>query len=498
MTMNLCFGELHNHNEIGYGRGSLERSYAIARGALLDVYAFTPHGIWHDQPATDPKMVEFHRTGFAKVLARWDEVKAAADAAYEPGRFVTFHAFEWHSSRFGDYHFIFPAAAGEVFAGDTIAAAHKFAREHGAIMIPHHVGYAAGWRGTNWKTYRPDVSPVVDVFSEHGCGMEAEFNIAMLAHSMGGVQRSQTALEQLRRGLRFGLLASTDNHHGHPNSYNEGVAGIWADGLTREAVFDAIRRRHTFALTGDRIEAAFFLGDAMMGDVASADAPRTLRWDVNALGGVDYVRILRNGMPVHDVPLSPSAPADDRAFVARLEFGWDAMTGDEVTDWKIRVAVEDGRVVRVAPCFVGSDGSAEKLNRVTAVRDDAVELEAFTSRLNARPTSGLALRLEGDAATRIRVEVDAEWKGNACGCELDATIGELLAADAWAAVSDVFSSPRIRLGQVHGASETHIAGQWTDPAPAGPGDWYLLKVLQKNGQAAWTSPIWCGESDGNA
>ena len=39
---NLYWGDIHNHNEIGKGLGTLARSYDIAR-SHLDFYAFTPH-----------------------------------------------------------------------------------------------------------------------------------------------------------------------------------------------------------------------------------------------------------------------------------------------------------------------------------------------------------------------------------------------------------------------------------------------------------------------
>lgn len=41
------FGDLHNHNAVGYAQGSLERTFEIARNHL-DFFAFTPHGHWHD------------------------------------------------------------------------------------------------------------------------------------------------------------------------------------------------------------------------------------------------------------------------------------------------------------------------------------------------------------------------------------------------------------------------------------------------------------------
>ena len=122
------WADLHNHNGIGYGAGSLDRSYRIARGSLLDAYCFTPHGHWHDMPANDAQMVEFHRAGFDRVRQEWPQVRAKADAEDQPGRFVALLGFEWHSSRFGDYHVLLPGGEGETFAGDSIRI---FQGDHG-------------------------------------------------------------------------------------------------------------------------------------------------------------------------------------------------------------------------------------------------------------------------------------------------------------------------------------------------------------------------------
>ena len=40
---NIYFGDFHNHTECGYARGSLKRSFKIAR-SHLDFFACTPHG----------------------------------------------------------------------------------------------------------------------------------------------------------------------------------------------------------------------------------------------------------------------------------------------------------------------------------------------------------------------------------------------------------------------------------------------------------------------
>ena len=45
----LYWGDLHNHNAVGYAKGTLERSIEIAQ-EHLDFFAFTGHASWHDLP----------------------------------------------------------------------------------------------------------------------------------------------------------------------------------------------------------------------------------------------------------------------------------------------------------------------------------------------------------------------------------------------------------------------------------------------------------------
>ncbi len=484
------WGDFHNHNGVGYGQGSMDRSYAIARGALLDAYCFTPHGLWHDQPATDPAMVEFHRTGFGKVLDAWPAVRDKANRENQPGRFTALVGFEWHSSANGDYHLLFPGEEGEVCAARSLEELQEFAAARGALMILHHFGYPGGWRGGRWAGLRPELTPAVEGFSEHGCSLEADSNFPMLGHSMGGQDRAQSLLAQLAAGRLAGVIGSTDNHWGHPASYGEGLAALWAAENTRSGVLDALRRRHVYAASGDRIGLAMRMADGIMGDVLRASSPRELECRVSALGPVECVRIIKNGRTAHIVPGPDPAPAAEaRGFVARLEFGWDGMTSREVTDWTFDVRVEGGRLLAVHPCFCGGAGSVEKLNRVTAVSDGGFSAEAFTSRLNTRPTSQIGFEVEGGPDAVVTAEVQGRYKGRAGERRLRATGAELLAGDRWEKVAETFSAPKVRLGSAHSFAETRFDVRWRDPEPGGA-DWYMVKVLQRNGQAAWSSPIW--------
>ena len=47
MSYSLLWGDLHNHNAVGYARGSLKRAIDVAT-EHLDFFSFTGHAQWHD------------------------------------------------------------------------------------------------------------------------------------------------------------------------------------------------------------------------------------------------------------------------------------------------------------------------------------------------------------------------------------------------------------------------------------------------------------------
>ncbi len=483
------WGDLHNHNEVGYGKGSLERSYALARGAMLDVYAFTPHAWWHDLPQDDPKVAQKHRGGFDRVLVRWNEVREAANRANQPGRLTAFVAFEWHSSHYGDYHVLLPGADGEICRAETLGELQDFAHQTGALLIPHHLAYKQGWRGANWQTWCADVSPVVDGFSEHGNSIEADSHLAMWEHSMGGAERSQTVVEHWRRGGIAGLVGSSDNHWGCPGSYGEGLAGIWAEALTREQIFAALRSRHTYAVSGDRILARFSCENGMMGDILPPATQRTLHYDVQAVASVDSVDIWKNGRPLfRTAPYEQSKP-ESGIWYARIEFGWDGLDTKAVTDWRIQARVLDGALLEVQPALAAGGGCTERIHGCTSFDSDGATLEAYTSRLNSRPTSGWVLKIQGTAKSRVSMDVSTTRAGADGGCSLTGTLDELCVRTECAGISPIFSAPKITLGAALPVEAAACSGTFTDQSP-GPDDFYFLKVRQRNGQSAWTSPIW--------
>src|SRR5512133_4262680 len=82
------FGDLHNHNDIGYAQGTLTRTFEIARNHL-DFFAFTPHAYWPDIAKYPGNIENKWLNGFAVAKARWGEVVEHARRFDAPGSFVT-------------------------------------------------------------------------------------------------------------------------------------------------------------------------------------------------------------------------------------------------------------------------------------------------------------------------------------------------------------------------------------------------------------------------
>ncbi len=512
----LYWGDLHSHCSISYGYGTYERALECAM-EQLDFCSVTGHAFWPDMPTDRSRyaqIIDYHTEGFARCARNWPNVRKMAARYDRPGRFVPFLSYEWHSLESGDHNVYYRELAGGLIDGRHLDELETRLHAQGRtfLLMPHHIGYGPGRRGINWAHFNEQRSPLVEIFSLHGCS-ESDDAPFPLYHTMGPRDMQGTASFGLQQGHRFGLVGGTDHHGGFPGSYGDGLVGIWAKELTRESLWDALLARRTCAVSGDKISALFTVNGAMPGEEIAAAGEREL--DVHVVGqdAIEFVDILKNERVVRRIPaprIGTSAPtvaapltsARDKApspgskqdvsseWKIRIEWGW----GSRTTRAEIEGAVQlqSGELVDVTPCFRGetilspdddAPGSEDVPHRLIArdARSCAWQSKCWANPSPRQPeTQALILTVRMEPAAELVITMN-EWR-----------VRVPLARLIQGSLSENFRgwlSESVRIHRAVPQSDYTVRERMVDD-PEGETDVYRMRVAQRNGQWAWTSPVW--------
>jgi hypothetical protein len=408
--------------------------------------------------------------------------------------FVAFLGYEWHSSQFGDYCLIFPEDQPNLYLPNHVEQLLDFADAKRALAIPHHVGYKQGWRGANWDHFRASTSPIVEVFSEHGCTETDRSPYPMIRHSIGGRSTSNTIVPQLEKGLRFGFVASSDDHRGYPGAYGEGVLGVWASELTRQSLLEAIRARRTYAATGDRITLEVTLNGQPMGSQLPVTADRQIDVRIEGQDSIAMVELIRNGrvieryFPEDEVEGPIKLPGRAKC---RIQYGWGpwaALDLGRTCQWDMTMRLTGGRILRAVPCFQAGPYEENLRDKLRLVSDSEIHLQSFTSRVQCYaedPTKAMVCEIEAQPQATLTVRLHKPTDQT-----VSAKLSDLI-EDNVVTFTGVFTSESFIIHRLLSPSEYSATIRWRDRR-ATQSDWYYVRVTQHNGQLAWSSPIWVG------
>ena len=486
------WGDLHNHNNIGYAQGSLRRAFEIARHHL-DFFAFTPHAWWHDIGHYENNLEHKWLNGFAVTRQRWPEVLRLIKEFDAPGQFVCISGYEWHSSSLGDYHVLFPTLEADLFTPDSLPELQAFARRRGCLMIPHHPALRTGGRGANFAHLDPKLSPVLEIYSEWGNAEHDRAPFGYVRHTEPGRWTRNTLQYLLAQGHRVGVVASTDDHLGYPGAYREGLVAVKASALTRAAIFDALRARRTYAVTGDRIALDFTLNGRLMGQELAYTRERELKVEVTGWDQVDRVEVLKDNRVIHrDFPMDrePSARSWGQPVLVRFEYGWGpwaALGITRVCDWDFRIQLEGGALEAFQTCFQAGPLEEDRRDRVLERSERGLQVVSFTAlrqMIDDVSTKGVVLRVRGGPDTRLSI----------------ALAKPVVARHAWSLRELAESSQIVSTGEFPKESALvhrlvfpdhyQTSFRLADRDAGGNVNWYYVRVVQANGQLAWSSPIW--------
>lgn len=497
--MKILWGDIHNHCNISYGFGSLDHALERAQ-AQLDFCAVTGHAMWPDMYERNEEtafVVDFHREGFAKLRRFWPEVLRKVEASNGPD-FTTFHSFELHSNEFGDHHIVSTNPDLPIYEARSPREIVEGCGKNQTIAVPHHIAYPATYRGIDWAKFDPEVSPIVEVFSKHGCSM-SETAPYPYYHNMGPRDSHNTVYEGLKQGHHFGFVASTDHHAGYPGSYGDGRMAVLAEANNREAIIKAVRERRTYAVTGDFIRCDFKINDAPMGSILE-DAKRRIALVVETEYSLDKIVVYKNLKPFHILGLMDQAspePAYKNRYKLRLEMGWGKA---QKYRWQGEMKLEGGQIIRVTPYLRGQSVLAP-IEGVEIDSDAVNEMASEIKQLNHQ-TLSWSIDTVGNVSpvhpstSSILVEFEAELSSilhfNMQGKDYRFKLEELLAQSFVDEVKP-YHSNAFKIHRIYPSEQSLYRinlEDVRDDRREGKEDIYHVEVSQLNNQHAFVTPIW--------
>lgn len=364
------WGELHSHSSIS-ADGIGNDPFGYARDAAhLDFYASTEHADDDGNPRANAIRPE-----------DWAEIKRRVNTFNAPGRFVTLLAYECSfSAPSGHHNVFFRGIEGEPWPVGLMGSVQNLwakIRAGDAITIPHHMGII--WSGAtaeqqsagpelqpivtaakgpitsagasvDWTIHDPIRRPLLEIYSLHGTSemydpsdpLSYENARFTFARSVPGAHYARDAWAA---GLELGVVAATDNHTAHPGQPQGGVTAVRASPLTREAVFDALAGKHTYATTGQRMYMDVSVAGIAMGQQGTARSPVEGQIVVAAPSAIAHAEMMRFDAASRQYIVA--AHWDNAGRLLQTTFR-DSPHGDRVM-YYLRVQLQDqvrGRLVR--------------------------------------------------------------------------------------------------------------------------------------------------------
>jgi hypothetical protein len=393
---------------------------------------------------------------------QWWATKKRADLLRMDGHFVPLYGFEW-TSLYGHHNVIyddvdrgapiFSAVAPETLRPDQLWAALR-ASGYRSVTIPHHPGSRR--MAVDWSYYDPELLRLAEVFQACRGNYEAKD-----AFRRWGDASADGAfiVDALERGIRIGLIASSD--HGYGAAY----VGAYAHSLDRASIFEAIHARRTIAATTRGIVLDVRASGAFLGEELIHTGGVDIEVNATAYEEIARLDLIRNGSLIESIVSKPALARGQIAVPVHLE--WDETEG--MMDWSGTLSVIGGSVLETEYWSPA----------ITDVSPTAVSWAAKTLRGHR---GGVDLTLLGSSDAEVHVTAGAH--------RLASKLGRL-ASGTWPSVR-LPSGGRLSLspgfGGLTGVGDTHAAiASIDDPAGAA---WYMARVTLIDGEMAWSSPIW--------
>ncbi|MHC4872283.1 MAG: DUF3604 domain-containing protein [Planctomycetota bacterium] len=305
-TGNIYFGDLHVMTAAtspitrGYFYGTVEGAYDFAENISgLDFTA-----------VTDGKDAED---------SSWQHNIKMSEKYNRDNEFATILAYE-NDMNCGHKNIFFETDTAERSKSDTAEHLWDFYRGQKILAIPHHPNVRAeipkgGWGPHDFSTHNPECERLYEICQNRGSFETDEKTEGVEFYGYGS-----SAQDALSLGLKLGFAGGTDTHRSQPGAYNmplsgrdcrekmwSGITAVYSEGLTRNKIYEALRRRECYATNGARILLKVTVNGAVMGSIIDAkETPshqqkRVITVKAGGHSDISRIDIVRNNKDIYSL-----------------------------------------------------------------------------------------------------------------------------------------------------------------------------------------------------
>jgi hypothetical protein len=356
------------------------------------------------------------------------------------------------------------------------------------LIIPH--AHQTG----NYRLNDPELEPLIEIMSQHG-------NFEWFGQ------------RYLDHGHEVGFTAASDNHLAQPGytapkntslAQRGGLGAVLTSAKTTDGLFDAMKQRHTYATTGERMILDVRVNDTTMGQRGEFATARNIHGRVIGTAPIDQITVVRNGEEIWQQDyLTLAANKIDASETLLLSFASASdpyHAGDNPRGWRHwRGTLEvDGANL------ISAEGQDFHNTSVQSLRIDESNgnLVHFTT-LTRGDSSSILLKLErARRSTSVAVNLEAARETGGAP-PLYRKPQEMPAADVTLSLRDLEDGQTRQALPITGYQDSITLRRIITDGPMDvsfeledtserQGDHYFIRVRQADDSLAWSSPIWIG------